>query len=49
MRRDGADIQNAPRVFVSARKAPDGRPLRGKVFHAWDPDGNLIELLEAPR
>jgi catechol 2,3-dioxygenase-like lactoylglutathione lyase family enzyme len=49
MRRDGADIQNAPRVFVSARKAPDGRPLRGKVFHAWDPDGNLIELLEAPK
>lgn len=49
LRRDGADIQNEPRVFVSARKAPDGRPLRGKVFHAWDPDGNLIELLEAPK
>jgi catechol 2,3-dioxygenase-like lactoylglutathione lyase family enzyme len=49
LRRGGADIHETPQVYTSARKAPDGRPLRGKVFHAWDPDGNLIELLEAPK
>lgn len=47
--RGGADVHEPPQVYVSARKAADGRPLRGKVFHAWDPDGNLIELLEAPK
>jgi len=49
LRRAGADVHETPQVYVSARKAPDGRALRGKVFHAWDPDGNLIELLEAPK
>jgi catechol 2,3-dioxygenase-like lactoylglutathione lyase family enzyme len=45
----GARVHEPPQVYVSARRAADGRPLRGKVFHAWDPDGYLIELLEAPR
>jgi catechol 2,3-dioxygenase-like lactoylglutathione lyase family enzyme len=49
LRRGGAEIHETPQVYISARKAPDGRPLRGKVFHAWDPDGNLIELLEPPK
>lgn len=49
LRRGGAEIHETPHVYTSARKAPDGRPLRGKVFHAWDPDGNLIELLEEPK
>jgi catechol 2,3-dioxygenase-like lactoylglutathione lyase family enzyme len=49
LRRAGADVHETPQVYVSARKAADGRALRGKVFHAWDPDGNLIELLEAPK
>ena len=45
----GARILEPPQVYVSRRKAADGRSLQGKVFHAWDPDGNLIELLEAPK
>lgn len=49
LQRAGADIHETPQTYLSARKAADGRPLRGKVFHAWDPDGNLIELLEAPK
>jgi catechol 2,3-dioxygenase-like lactoylglutathione lyase family enzyme len=49
LRRGGAEIHETPQVYTSARQAPDGRPLRGKVFHAWDPDGNLIELLEPPK
>jgi catechol 2,3-dioxygenase-like lactoylglutathione lyase family enzyme len=49
LRRGGADIHETPQVYVSVRQAADGRQLRGKVFHTWDPDGNLIELLEAPK
>jgi predicted enzyme related to lactoylglutathione lyase len=49
LRRGGADVHEIPQVYTSARQAADGRPLRGKVFHAWDPDGNLLELLEAPK
>lgn len=45
----GARIHEPPQVYVSARQRADGTPMRGKVFHAWDPDGYLIELLEAPR
>lgn len=49
LQRAGARILESPQVYVSRRKAADGRSLQGKVFHAWDPDGNLIELLEAPK
>lgn len=45
----GARVHEPPQPYVSARRAADGRALRGKVFHAWDPDGYLIELLEAPK
>lgn len=49
LRTGGARVHEPPQVYVSTRRAADGRPLRGKVFHAWDPDGYLIELLEAPK
>ncbi len=49
LRAAGADINEPPQQFVSARRGADGQPLRGKVFHVWDPDGNLVELLEAAR
>ena len=49
LRAAGADINEPPQSYVSARRGPDGQPLRGKVFHVWDPDGYLIELLEAAR
>jgi catechol 2,3-dioxygenase-like lactoylglutathione lyase family enzyme len=45
----GARILEKPQVYVSKRPDANGRALQGKVFHAWDPDGNLIELLEAPK
>jgi catechol 2,3-dioxygenase-like lactoylglutathione lyase family enzyme len=49
LQNSGARILEAPQIYISRRKAADGRSLQGKVFHAWDPDGNLIELLEAPK
>jgi catechol 2,3-dioxygenase-like lactoylglutathione lyase family enzyme len=49
MRRSGARIIEPPLVYTSKKTATDGSPLRGKVFHVRDPDGYLIELLEAPR
>jgi catechol 2,3-dioxygenase-like lactoylglutathione lyase family enzyme len=45
----GANVLEPPQVYVSRNRAPDGGPLQGKVFHARDPDGHLIELLEAPK
>ncbi len=45
----GARILETPQTYVSKRRDASGRALQGKVFHAWDPDGNLIELLEAPK
>lgn len=49
LRAAGADINEPPQQFVSARRGGDGQPLRGKVFHVWDPDGYLVELLESAR
>ena len=49
LRAAGARILETPQVYMSKRKDANGRALQGKVFHAWDPDGNLIELLEAPK
>lgn len=43
-----AKILEPPQVYVSKRTTDDGRPLRGKVFHVHDPDGYLVELLQAP-
>ena len=45
----GAKIVAPPQVYRSRRTDAQGRPLEGRVFHAFDPDGNLVELLEAPR
>ncbi|NBU25434.1 MAG: VOC family protein [Gammaproteobacteria bacterium] len=45
----GAQVLEPPQVYVSRRSAPDGSPMQGKVFHARDPDGHLVELLEAPK
>lgn len=45
----GADIIEPPQSYRSRRTAPDGSPMQGRVFHVRDPDGYLIELLEAPK
>ena len=45
----GARVLEPPQVYVSRNRAPDGGPMQGKVFHARDPDGHLVELLEAPK
>jgi hypothetical protein len=45
----GAQVLEPPQVYVSRNRAPDGGPMQGKVFHARDPDGHLVELLEAPK
>jgi catechol 2,3-dioxygenase-like lactoylglutathione lyase family enzyme len=45
----GAQVLGPPQVYVSRNRAPDGGPMQGKVFHARDPDGHLVELLEAPK
>jgi len=45
----GADIVETPQVYPSKQLDGSGRPMEGRVFHVFDPDGNLIELLEAPK
>ncbi|MFO1454885.1 MAG: VOC family protein [Steroidobacteraceae bacterium] len=45
----GADIVETPEVYLSRQLDASGRPLQGHVFHVFDPDGYLIELLEAPK
>lgn len=45
----GARVLEPPQVYVSRNRASDGGPMQGKVFHARDPDGHLVELLEAPK
>jgi catechol 2,3-dioxygenase-like lactoylglutathione lyase family enzyme len=49
LRAAGADIVETPQVYASKQLDERGRPMQGRVFHVFDPDGNLIELLEAPR
>jgi catechol 2,3-dioxygenase-like lactoylglutathione lyase family enzyme len=44
----GARIVSAPQVYRSRRTGADGRPLEGRVFHVFDPDGYLVELLQPP-
>jgi catechol 2,3-dioxygenase-like lactoylglutathione lyase family enzyme len=44
----GARIVAPPQVYRSRRTGPDGRPLEGRVFHVFDPDGHLVELLQPP-
>jgi len=49
LRAAGADIVETPQVYLSKQLDASGRPMEGRVFHVFDPDGNLIELLEAPK
>jgi len=49
LRAAGVRILEPPQVYLSKKLAADGTPLRGRVFHVRDPDGYLVELLEAPR
>jgi catechol 2,3-dioxygenase-like lactoylglutathione lyase family enzyme len=49
LRAAGATVVEAPQSYRSHRGGPGGRPLEGAVFHAFDPDGTLVELLEAPK
>jgi len=44
----GADVVEEPLSYTSRKLDPEGRPMQGWVFHAFDPDGYLIEILEAP-
>jgi catechol 2,3-dioxygenase-like lactoylglutathione lyase family enzyme len=45
----GASIATQPSTYRSSRLDAEGRPMQGRVFHAFDPDGYLVELLEAPK
>jgi len=45
----GADVVEPPQVYRSKELDARGRALEGRVFHAFDPDGYLVELLEAPK
>jgi catechol 2,3-dioxygenase-like lactoylglutathione lyase family enzyme len=45
----GARVIEAPHAFQSRLKDTQGRPYVGKVFHVFDPDGYLIELLQSAR
>lgn len=49
LRDAGVRILEPPQIYVSKKTAADGSPMRGRVFHVRDPDGHLIELLEAPK
>ncbi len=49
LRAAGANIIEPPQVYLSKKTAAGGSPMRGRVFHVKDPDGYLIELLEAPK
>ncbi|MFO1426383.1 MAG: VOC family protein [Steroidobacteraceae bacterium] len=45
----GARIVEPPQEFRSRMLDAQGRPMVGKVFHVFDPDGNLIELLQSAK
>lgn len=49
LRAAGARILEPPQTFTSRTRDASGRALTGKVFHVLDPDGYLIELLQAAR
>jgi catechol 2,3-dioxygenase-like lactoylglutathione lyase family enzyme len=46
---DGARIVEEPVTYQSKTTDAAGRSLTGRVFHVFDPDGYLIEILEAPQ
>ena len=45
----GADIVETPQVYESKKLDANGKPLLGHVFHVFDPDGYMIELLESAK
>ena len=45
----GAEVVEEPLSYTSRKLDPEGRPMQGWVFHVFDPDGYLIEVLEAPK
>jgi catechol 2,3-dioxygenase-like lactoylglutathione lyase family enzyme len=45
----GALPATQPSIYRSSRLDERGRPMQGRVFHVFDPDGYLVELLEAPK
>jgi len=45
----GADVVEEPFAYTSRQLDESGLALQGWVFHVFDPDGYLIEILEAPR
>jgi len=49
LRAAGANLVAPVQTYRSRRTDAQGRALEGRVFHAFDPDGNLVELLEAPK
>lgn len=47
LRQAGADLIT-PQPTPIQRDSDDGMTLLGYVFHAFDPDGNLVEFMQAP-
>jgi len=45
----GASIVEEPVSYTSRQVDAFGKPMKGWVFHVFDPDGYLVEILEAPR
>lgn len=45
----GAAIVEEPFSYTSRQLDASGKPMTGWVFHVFDPDGYLVEILEAPR
>jgi catechol 2,3-dioxygenase-like lactoylglutathione lyase family enzyme len=45
----GARVLEPPQAFISRTRDASGRAQQGKVFHVLDPDGYLIELLQAAK
>ncbi len=44
----GIATVETPQTYKSSTAMRNGKPLEGKVFHLFDPDGNLIEILQPP-
>ncbi len=44
----GASIVEEPFRYTSRQRDASGKPMQGWVFHVFDPDGYLVEILEPP-
>lgn len=45
----GAKVVEEPFAYASRQLDEAGQPMQGWIFHVFDPDGYLIEILEAPK